>query len=229
METADRYQGKLVANERSGRVAVAIPTNSTVTDDGSIVRRVNLIRPTTNEKMSIGQFLASTWAEISQASFKQLWQQEVSQTSQFEVDSFYLITGLLLPIWSRLDAQNMKVFRLQTDNGEKLLGRLVQVENIASVYRNLGIGETPKLTADEVFQAVIQRKEVIPLVQGWQLKASSIMGNQRLEITGIHQKAEVMCLKAVGCMTEMINWKLRVFIPVNEQAISVIEKIRNLA
>lgn len=229
LETADRYQGKLVANERSSRIAVAIPTNSTVTDDGSIVRRVNLIRPTTNEKMSVGQFLASTWTEISQASFEQLWQQEVSQTSQFEVDSFYLITGLLLPIWNRLDAESLRVFRLQTDNGEKLLGRLVQVENIASVYHNLGIGETPKLKADEVFQAVIQRKEVIPLVRGWQLRASSVMGNQRLEITGIHQKAEVMCLKAVGCMTEMINWKLRVFIPVNEQAISVIEKIRNLA
>jgi predicted RNA methylase len=228
LELADRHQGKLVANERSGRVAVAIPTNSTVTDDGSIVSRINLIRPTTNEKMSVGQLAASTWEEISQTSFEQLWQQEVNQSPPFEVDSFYLITGLLLPIWNRLDAQSMRVFRLQTDNGEKLLGRLVHAENIASVYRNLGLGEVPKLTADEVFQAVIQRKEVIPLVRGWQLRASSIMGNQRLEITGIHQKAEVMCLKAVGCMTEMINWKLRVFIPVNEQALSVIEKIRKL-
>lgn len=229
LELADRHQGKLVANERSGRVAVAIPTNSTVTDDGSIVSRVNLIRPTTNEKMSVGQFSASTWEEITQASFEQLWQQEVSQSPPFEVDSFYLITGLLLPIWNRLDAQSLRVFRLQTDSGEKLLGRLVHTENIASVYRNLGIGEAPKLTADDVFQAVTQRKEVIPLVRGWQLRASSVMGHQRLEITGIRQEAEVMYLKAIGCMTEMINWKLRVFIPVNEKAVTVIEKIRKLA
>lgn len=109
LETADRHQSKLVVNERSGRVAVAIPTNSSLSDDGAIIRRVNLIRPTTNEKMSVGQFRASTWEEISQASFEQLWQLEVSQTSQFEVDSFYLITGLLLPIWNRLDAENLRV------------------------------------------------------------------------------------------------------------------------
>lgn len=76
---------------------------------------------------------------------------------------------------------------------------------------------------------MIQRKEVIPLVRGWQLRAAFVMGHQRLEITGIHQKAEVMCLKAIGCMTEMINWKLRVFIPVNEKVVTVIEKIRKLA
>ncbi|WP_013320603.1 bifunctional class I SAM-dependent methyltransferase/DEAD/DEAH box helicase [Gloeothece verrucosa] len=229
LEMSENYQGKLVVNERSGRVAIAIPTNSTVTDDGAIVRRINLIRPASNEKMSLDQFRASTWEETTQETFSRLWQQEVGNAPEFEVDSFYLITGLLLPIWNRLDALNMRVFRLQTDSGEKLLGRLVHAENIASVYRNLGITNTPKLTADEVFHAVTQRKEVMLLVRGWQLRSSSVMGNQRLEIIGVHQQAEVMCLKALGCMTEMINWKLRVFIPVNEKAAGIIEKIRSLA
>ncbi|ACK70911.1 putative methylase/helicase [Gloeothece citriformis PCC 7424] len=229
LEMYQNYQGKLVVNERSGRVAIAVPTNSTVTDDGAIVRRINLIRPASNEKMSLDQFRASTWEETTGETFSRLWQQEVGNAPEFEVDSFYLITGLLLPIWNRLDALNMRVFRLQTDSGEKLLGRLVHAENIASVFRNLGITHTPKLTADEVFHAVTQRKEVMPLVRGWQLRSSSVMGNQRLEITGVRQQAEVMCLKALGCMTEMINWKLRVFIPMNEKATGIIEKIRSLA
>jgi hypothetical protein len=96
-------------------------------------------------------------------------------------------------------------------------------------FRTSRISETPKLTADEVFQAAFKRKEVVPLVRGWQLRSSSVMGNQRLEITGVRQEAEVTCLKAVGCITEMINWKLRVFIPVNEQAVGIIDKIRQLA
>ena len=134
-----------------------------------------------------------------------------------------------MPIWNRLDAENMRVFRLQTDNGEKLLGRLVQAENIAAVYRNLKIEGTAELTVEEVFQAVIQRKEVVPLVRGWELRSSWVMGNQRLEVTGIGQESELMCLKALGCMTEMIRWKLRVFIPVNDKATCIIEKIRQLA
>jgi len=229
LDIVERYQGKFVANDRSGRVAIAVPTNSTVTDDGGIISRVNLIRPTANEKMSFEQLQASTWQEVGQETFKRLWQQEVSQSPEFEVDSFYLITGLLLPIWNRLDAEYMRVFRLQTDSGEKLLGRLVHAENIAAVYRNLGIDNTPQLTADEVFQAVLQRKEVVSLSRGWQLLSSSVMGNQRLEITGVRQEAEVICLKALGCMTEMINWKLRVFIPTNDRALTIIEKIRKLA
>ena len=229
LEVTERYQGHGVVNERSGRVAICVPTNSIVTDDGEVVRRVNLIRPTANEKMSVEQFQSSTWKVISQDTFQSLWQEEVNQSPEFEVDSFYLITGLLLPIWNRLDGQSMRVFRLQTDSGEKLLGRLVHAENIATVYRNLQIDGTPQLTVDEVLQAVIQRKEVVPLVRGWQLRSSTVMGNQRLEVTGIRQESEVMCLKALGCMTEMIRWKLRVFIPVNDKATDIIEKIRQLA
>jgi hypothetical protein len=229
LEVTERYQGHGVVNERSGRVAICVPTNSIVTDDGEVVRRVNLIRPTANEKMSVEQFQSSTWKVINQDTFQSLWQEEVNQSPEFEVDSFYLITGLLLPIWNRLDGQSLRVFRLQTDSGEKLLGRLVHAENIATVYRNLQIDGTPQLTVDEILQAVIQRKEVVPLVRGWQLRSSTVMGNQRLEVTGIRQESEVMCLKALGCMTEMIRWKLRVFIPVNDKAMGIIEKIRQLA
>jgi hypothetical protein len=112
LNLVERYQGKLVVNERSGRVAIAVPTNSTVTDDGAIVRRVNLIRPTSNEKVNADQFCASTWQEVGQEKFQKLWQQEVGKAPQFEVDSFYLIARLLLPIWNRLEAQDMRVFRL---------------------------------------------------------------------------------------------------------------------
>lgn len=87
LDMAERYQGKLVVNERSGRVAIAVPTNSTVTDDGAIVRRVNLIRPTSSEKVNADQFRASTWQEVGQEKFQKLWQQEVGKAPEFEVDS----------------------------------------------------------------------------------------------------------------------------------------------
>ena len=93
-------------------MSIRVPTNSIVTDDGAVVRRVNLIRPTANEKMSVEQFQSSTWKVISQDTFQSLWQEEVNQSPEFEVDSFYLITGLLLPIWNRLDGESLRVFRL---------------------------------------------------------------------------------------------------------------------
>jgi hypothetical protein len=45
LDMAERYQGKLVVNERSGRVAIAVPTNSTVTDDGAIDHAPGQLNP----------------------------------------------------------------------------------------------------------------------------------------------------------------------------------------
>jgi hypothetical protein len=67
-------------------VSIRVPTNSILTDDGAVVRRVNLIRPTANEKMSVKQFQSSTWKVINQDTFQSLWQEEVNQSPEFEVD-----------------------------------------------------------------------------------------------------------------------------------------------
>jgi hypothetical protein len=57
---------------------------------------------------------------------------------------------------------------------------------------------------------------------------SPLPPNHYLEIVDVRQEAEVMWLKAFGCMTEIINWKLRVFITVNEKSVGIIDKIRKL-
>jgi hypothetical protein len=51
------------------------------------------------------------------------------------------------------------------------------------------------------------------------------MGNQRLEVVGNLGNQEVEWLKSLGCFTEVINWKMRVFVPVYEEGVAVIEKI----
>jgi hypothetical protein len=51
LNLAQTKQGKFLFNEQSGGVAVAIPTNSQVDENGGIVKRLNLIRPTGNQKV----------------------------------------------------------------------------------------------------------------------------------------------------------------------------------
>ena len=225
---AETKAGRMVRNERSKRVALAVPTNSIVLDDGSIQKRVNVIGTIGNKKMPVEQLERSHWVEIALHEFQQLWTEELSYAPQFTCETFYLVTGLLLPIWNCLPPDNMRVYRLQLNSGERMLGRVIQSEHLPSVYTKLGIVGGPTLSASEIFHAVFNGKQVMQLGHKWQLRSSLIMGSKRLEVIGELQKAEVELLKSIGCITEVINWKLRVFIPINDNVVSIIEQIQSL-
>jgi hypothetical protein len=51
------------------------------------------------------------------------------------------------------------------------------------------------------------------------------MGQRRLEIIGNLGKSEVHWLRNLGCFTEVIAWKMRVFVPTSDQGLTIIEKI----
>ena len=65
---------------------------------------------------------------------------------EFSESAFHIITGLLLPVWDRLPAENMRVYRFETDDGERVIGRLVTPEALAVFYQALGAGGAPALS-----------------------------------------------------------------------------------
>ncbi|WP_297777462.1 hypothetical protein [uncultured Roseovarius sp.] len=70
------------------------------------------------------------------------------------------------------------------------------------------------MTSDEVFAAVMEVRTTLSLLGGYQLRRSLVMGQPRLELIGA-SGAALPALKALGCLTEVILWKTRVFIPVD--------------
>src|SRR3546814_4495552 len=88
-------------------------------DDGSVERRVRLIRPMQRDTMSVQDFAATHWKEADPAHFREAWEAEVKGIPEFSTSTFHLVTGLLLPIWRRLPETNARVYRLQTDEDRK--------------------------------------------------------------------------------------------------------------
>lgn len=225
----DKHQGTLVWNGRSGRAAVQVNTMSTVDDQGAIVPRVSLIRPTARSRLSLAELHESKWRQVSVAQWQAAWEYEVAETSPVTTRRFFLICGLLLPIWNSLDSENLQVFRLQTEEGERLLGRMVEADKMATLTQALGLRQVD-LSAAEIYPLVMQRRERFSLSGGLALKCSRVMGEARLEVAAPHI-APALCeqLKAAGCFTEIIDWKRRVFIPATEaEGIKVIEKVVEL-
>jgi predicted RNA methylase len=206
---------RLLINEQSQRAAVQVAAASLMHDDGTVVARTRLVRPMGPETLSVDEFARSHWRPATRDHFAPLWEAECAHIPEFSESEFHIITGLLLPIWDRLPAENMRVYRFETDDRERVIGRLVTPEALARVYEGLGVNGAPPLPADEAWRAVFERGAVLDLAGGLQVRRCAVMSRCRVEITGFSDGA-VPQLKALGLVSEIIAWRLRLFVPTAE-------------
>ena len=213
--------GRLLINEQTRRAAVQMHAASLMDDDGTVEIRTRLIRPMTRETISVERFNHSHWRKATREEFAPLWEAECARVPEFSESAFHIITGLLLPIWDRLPAQNMRVYRFETDDRERVIGRLVTPEALDRVYQSLprtgsgglGVDAAPALSHQEAWSAVIERGAVLDLAGGLQIRRSLVMNAHRVELTGFTD-GMVPRLKALGLTSEIIAWRLRLFVPV---------------
>ncbi|BBD70379.1 hypothetical protein NIES4072_67450 [Nostoc commune NIES-4072] len=221
VEFAAKYQGQFMVNEK-GRAAITIPTHSLFDSEGGIVPRVLLIRPQKETRLPIQDLESSTWGQVSIDAFTAAWSTEVDELPKFTTDYLHLVTGILLPIWKILPQQNSRVFRLQTSDGQKILGRVVNANDIKSVAEQLGLKDK-LLSPQELVSLVLNEGYSQQLPGGVTLRRSFIAGEPRIELVNAISLAER--LLAVGCFTEIINWQKRVFIPVSDKAPAILAAV----
>ena len=128
LQLAQSRGGILLANRQSGRAAVQLPAPSLTLDDGTIERRVRLVRPMERPAMPSEALAERHWRKTDVPTFSELWTRELHAVPEFTESRFHVVTGLLLPIWKRLPEKNPRVYRFQTDDGERVIGRLIPPE-----------------------------------------------------------------------------------------------------
>lgn len=214
--------GKLYVNQRSGLAAVGSDTNSRVLESGAVIPRVNLMGPLRNQKMAKVEFANSNWKRVDAATFAAAWQQEAEKLPQFKTDHLFLITGLLLPIWNRLDASRTRIYRLQTDEGDRLLGRVVTASAISEVAARFDV--CCGLNAAEIVGAARSSDKPVAIAGDLKLQRSRVAGNLRLEVVGF-DGAELQWLKTLGVFSEYVQYRLRAFVPNDATAVGIVERI----
>jgi len=212
----------LMLNRQSERAAMLAPTTSLMTDDGEPLRRIELMRPMEQQRMLEVELGKTHWEEVPDSVFEKAWSRELAEIPEFSISKLTLVSGLLLPIWDRLPKDNMKIYRLQTEDGERTLGRMVTQDQLARLYASLGVDHVIELTADEVLDAVMQRGQHIYLSGGFTLRRSRVMSAYRLELVGA-SSTHLPQLKAMGCFTEIIQWVTRAFVPIEN--IGTLDKV----
>jgi phospholipid N-methyltransferase len=222
LEFATQYQGRLIVNTKSGHAGVSIPTHSLFDADGGVVPRVLLVRPQKETRIPVKDLESSTWKAVCVDAFIAAWSKEVDALPKFTTDYLHLVTGILLPIWKILPQHNSRVFRLQTSDGQKILGRVVNANDIKSVAEQLGLKDK-LLSTQELVSLVLNEGYSQQLPGGVTLRRSYIAAEPRIELVNAISLAER--LLAVGCFTEIINWQKRLFIPVSDKAPAILATV----
>ncbi|MBX9864156.1 MAG: strawberry notch family protein [Hyphomicrobium sp.] len=213
-------RAKLLVNGRSGRAAVQIPASSIMLDDGEIERRVALIRPMEQHHATLRSMDESHWQEADRNSFAEAWTAEIAEVPEFSDSTIHIVAGLLLPIWKRLPNESTRVYRLQTDAGERIIGRRVSTAWVAGA---LATGAST-LTPDDAFTALMDGRTILDLTEGMQLRRARIMGANRIELSGFTDAMRDR-LRAYGLFSEIISWKLRFFVPTDAAGPAILTKV----
>jgi hypothetical protein len=209
-----------LVNERSGRAAIQIPAPSLMLDDGEIERRVRLIRPMEHNSLPLKMMAESHWAEADRERFAAAWQAELAQVPEFTDSTIHVVAGLLLPIWKQLPNESTRVYRLQTDVGERIIGRKVSPAWVATTLA----GDAPALTPDAAFAALLEGRTVLELAEGLKLRRVRVMGTHRIELSDFTDGMRDR-LRAYGLFGEIISWKLRMFVPTDATGVGVLAKV----
>ena len=216
-------QPRLAVNTRSQRAAVVLSAPSRLFDDGGVQERLRLVRPDARQSMARDELRASHWRRAAEADWRRLWDAEVAALPSHRESRFWLATGLLLPVWDRLPAENMRVRRLTTDKGAALIGRVLDAEQVRAVRQAFGLGGGFDMTGEEAFEAVLSRGAAVPLANGWRVARRRLMGADRVEIEG-PADTDLLALKRFGCTVEIVSYRARVFAPNAEALGRVLER-----
>lgn len=206
---------ELYWNKSSKLAAILVPATAFMDAEGIPIIRIEVVRPMANEVFELTDFNKSNWELIDDQLFEHLWKEELKSIPEFTMSKLTLVTGLLLPIWNRLLRENMKIFRLQTHDGEKSIGRLLSQGQLIKVYSQLGLDCQVSFSAEDVVRTVMDAHNCLSLVSNCVLRRSLVMGKPRLELTG-SIASSLAEFKSIGCFTEIIQWKTRLFVPTND-------------
>ena len=192
-----------------------VPAPSLMLDDGSIEQRVRLLRPMEQQSFASTPLPKRTGRKPAARPSPKPGRRKSPRLPEFTDSTFHIVTGLLLPIWRRLPDQDCRVYRIQTDAGERIIGRLVSPAALGALFRNLGLDDVPSLSPDEAWQCSWTEGASLQLADGLKLRRSRVMNDYRIELIGFTPA----CARgwALGLISEIISWKLRLFIPTSRE------------
>ncbi|HCK83515.1 MAG TPA: methylase, partial [Hyphomonadaceae bacterium] len=190
----------LMLNAQSGRGAVRLPAPSIMLDDGGVERRIRLARPMERTSMALDALGETQWRECAEVAFARAWETELATIPTHTESQLHMVAGLLLPVWKRLPADGARVYRLTTDDGERIIGR-----RVSRAWAATAGAPGAALSSTDAHALLREGRAVLHLAEGLQLRRVRVMHAHRIEL--LHFSGAMRDrLTAYGLFHEIISW-----------------------
>src|SRR5205807_2614837 len=122
-------------------------------------------------------------------------------------------------LWQRFkthEEARLRVVRVTTDDGQRIVGIRIPPEQVGPVVAALGAARDLR-EPDEIFTGILDEGEEVTLVSGLKLCRKMVHREPVIELIGVdpYRFAEV---RSLGLINETIDWKQRFFVPTDEEA-----------
>lgn len=213
-------------NTRSGKVYAVREAGQKTRETGRVVKYYRLYDQVDSHLVSEDDFKRGNYEELSREEARELWEEELKKVPEYRTERIHLISGTLLPIWDRLPEGHVRVYRLKTDDGRVLLGRLIPARAVDAVLKRLGAERTkPQYTPAEIVNKILNENYEVYLANNWKIVRRRVSGEYRIEIIGTDLWRHIDQLQKEGVFTERINFQTRYFIPAGEKAAEVLANV----
>jgi hypothetical protein len=200
-------------NKRSGRLYGASP-HPVVAETVVYLTAVKGPRRTLERRE-----LAEKYESVERAEARACWNEEYARTPPSEQRRFHLLSGTVFPIYDKImgsaGIQSVKIARAILADGQALVGLNLSPTDVPGVKQRLGIG-TPlgEASAEAILGLLIGG--AIELDSGWRLTTATISGDEVVELVlngvGAHRDE----LLGYGLAEEIIHYKRRWFVTLDE-------------
>lgn len=162
--------------------------------------------------------------EIPKNEWEDAWNEEIKKAPKYLESNLHLLTGVLLPVWDKIENARGKVLRVVTSDGTQYLGREISPSFVDTVLKSLNQTRTKKqYTSKELMSEILDSNQEVALKRDkWKLRKRRVSGEWRIELTGTNTwQVDDM----PGIIKEIINSEERYFIPTGKSGETVIESI----
>lgn len=212
-----------VENKRTGAIRAAFKSSTTTDAAGKVYNTYRLVGPARTQYVRQDS-LMNNWTKAADAKTK--WDKSVEELPAYRKETLNLIGGAVLPVWGKLPKDNTRIYRVLTDDGNMIIGRVLQPSKVDETLRRLGAARAAQ--KNDLTDAIKQIKSggTVTLDNGWQITKSRVSNESRIEIRG-PLMADLNTLKNMGVFTERIAYTTRFFIPYDTNTAEVLGRIVN--